>query len=1059
MRVSVPPSANTALARGSFEALAYSGRPMATMIFLLTGAAFLASGLVAVSAELIWARRLAQLLGDTPLANATVVTVFLAGLGLGAWLAGRFADRLRFPLLVYALAAGLAAGFVLGSPWIFDAVAGLVGPLHDSLAGQPALLALGRVLLCGLMLLIPALLMGAALPLLCAAFRERQRFGRTVGVLYALHALGGASGAYLAGLRWLPDEGLRACAGRVGVIGLVAAAAAGLLGALLAHREGRRGRRRAAPAHSDRPGAGRQLRLAWAAAFVAGAVALGLQVAVGRLLAPMLGGTHYTATAVLVGALAGVAVGGGLGAALAVGAARRCQRALALAAGLLVMAGLGLALVVAAANSIPSWIVGWASAGDLDHEGFLGASARLAALLMLLPAVALGGVLPVLVAGLREIRDGAASLVGEIVLSNTLGAIAGALLVGLLGLPLLGLHGCLVALGAIATLSGGLLALSLGGRPRQLLMVAAPACLALLLAAPPLDRGAQTAGVFRQLLIRRAGPEPPGDRVLVMTRDSARATVTVQRSPDGLSLRVDGKVEASALLQDRRVGFLLGHLPLMLHPAAREVCLVGLGAGATLRAVAAHEVARIDCVEPRAGVIGAAQHFAGLQAGALDDPRLTLHPVAPRPFLAHGRGRYDVIIVRPPSPWTAGGGALFSAEHYAAAKARLGDGGVLCQWIPAHELDDDLLGGALGTLADAFEQVAVFLVGRNLICLASDRALTVTRAQLEAAFARPEVGATLRDVEITSPWTALALIVGQLPDDPGQLPSASWRETDDKLTLELRGARAMALGLAPDRRLFRPPSAQQLLRRVARLVPDEPRESLVRALARATMANLPRWVELAVQLSLVNDPRGDPQLGAELDEARRRKQQLAQAAREIGHIRRTLAGAAPRGVGGAAARRLDSLDLLRRLPGKVWRQKAIAEACVLRFDAARGAFERARAVHAEDYFALGGLALLDLRDGQRAKAEAGLARVRELAPGTRWLLALEVTFGALGEEAARSGLPSRAHKHFDNLLHSARFFAGEEQEPPRPELLQQGQRPGADDEERQAAPPEDDGPR
>ena len=61
-------------------------RPLVITLLLLSGA----TGLVY---ELTWSKRLANLLGNTGQAHAIVLSTFMGGLALGAFLFGRRADR------------------------------------------------------------------------------------------------------------------------------------------------------------------------------------------------------------------------------------------------------------------------------------------------------------------------------------------------------------------------------------------------------------------------------------------------------------------------------------------------------------------------------------------------------------------------------------------------------------------------------------------------------------------------------------------------------------------------------------------------------------------------------------------------------------------------------------------------------------------------------------------------------------------------------------------------------------------------------------------------------
>ena len=64
---------------------------------------FFASGAAGLVDQVAWLRYLALVFGNTTLATATLLAVFMAGLGLGAVLFGRLSDHTARPLTLYAL--------------------------------------------------------------------------------------------------------------------------------------------------------------------------------------------------------------------------------------------------------------------------------------------------------------------------------------------------------------------------------------------------------------------------------------------------------------------------------------------------------------------------------------------------------------------------------------------------------------------------------------------------------------------------------------------------------------------------------------------------------------------------------------------------------------------------------------------------------------------------------------------------------------------------------------------------------------------------------------------
>src|SRR3989338_3580895 len=71
-------------------------RPFILLIFFLSGA----SGLIY---EIVWTRLLSLVFGVSSFAISTVLTVFMAGLGIGGYIFGRLIDKRGNPLKVYAV--------------------------------------------------------------------------------------------------------------------------------------------------------------------------------------------------------------------------------------------------------------------------------------------------------------------------------------------------------------------------------------------------------------------------------------------------------------------------------------------------------------------------------------------------------------------------------------------------------------------------------------------------------------------------------------------------------------------------------------------------------------------------------------------------------------------------------------------------------------------------------------------------------------------------------------------------------------------------------------------
>src|SRR5256886_1243539 len=153
---------------------------------------FFFSGATGLVYELLWVRILYQAFGSTIQSITTVVAAYMGGLGLGAWLLGRKADRHARPAALYGWLEIAIGAFGLASPFVLSLA-------HRVYIGAAGALALGgaasvalRFGLAALVLLVPTTLMGGTLPALTKGFMgvERDRLQTSLGRLYALNTLG-----------------------------------------------------------------------------------------------------------------------------------------------------------------------------------------------------------------------------------------------------------------------------------------------------------------------------------------------------------------------------------------------------------------------------------------------------------------------------------------------------------------------------------------------------------------------------------------------------------------------------------------------------------------------------------------------------------------------------------------------------------------------------------------------------------------------------------------------------------------------------------------------------
>ncbi|MCB9658854.1 MAG: hypothetical protein H6726_14480 [Sandaracinaceae bacterium] len=287
--------------------------------------AFFLSGASSLIFQSIWSRLAHHVFGATSVAISTVVTAFMAGLGLGAFIAGRYADKLRNPLRAYALVELGVGAYALLLPTILDPEGWLAvvnASLRASLGAESTAFMFARFFCVFPFILIPTTLMGSSLPLLARHFvrsdQDASAVASWVGVLYAVNTVGAVFGTALSVFGLMPTIGLWAT-------GITAAgmnfALAGLI--FLTQRMGwdQAPRLDASPEEDDdREALARVPRYARRAAvfafFVSGAAALCYEVVWSRALAMTNGssvqGFGIILTTFLVGIAGGSAAASGL---------------------------------------------------------------------------------------------------------------------------------------------------------------------------------------------------------------------------------------------------------------------------------------------------------------------------------------------------------------------------------------------------------------------------------------------------------------------------------------------------------------------------------------------------------------------------------------------------------------------------------------------------------------------------------------------------------------------------------------------------------------------------
>jgi len=772
-------------------------RPISALLWVCV----LLSGAAGLVYEVLWARYLAILFGNTTHAYTVVLATFMGGLALGAFSLGRLADRMREKLLLYALAEIGIALFCVWTPRLVAFSRTLYLAAVRTWPPQSWQL---TALLCAIgaaIMLPPTILMGGTIPVLSAALTSSfSARGRTVARLYYLNSFGAVLGTLACGYYLVHRLGLG--------FTLLAAAAVNLAvgGAVLGIRlvSGRR----TAPLPGEGAAAGAAPRpyppllaaIALAALFVSGAAAMLYELVWIRLLSLVLGSSTYSFSAVLATFISGITIG-----AFIVSRRPPRENAAFRALGLCeACAGLLLILSIPFYERLPYLFMRLSdllSKSPASFPLYEGLKLLVSFLVILPPTVFLGMTLPL--AGI-VVPHGQARLgrgVGGVFAANTAGNIAGALGTGLALIPALGLK-TTMELGIAANLGLGILIVAVDRVPSAarktafcLLLVAAFAGYRALV--PAWNNAHFTLQVFRpeDTPVYPSPSAIEAGRNLLYYRDGANATVAVIDGGDEYrALLVNGKVNASTG-GDMSTQLLLAHLPLTLLPCAEDVLVIGLGAGVTAGAAARHPIKTLDVVELSAEVAEASAFFSEVNDRVLEEPRLRLFLEDARTYVQRTGAAYDLIISEPSNPWMSGVGDLFSAEHFRDCLGILKERGVMAQWVQTYELDDDTFKIVVKTFLSVFPHASLWEIdGNNTLLIGSRGRLEPDLEASARRLASPRLQEQLQPIGLKDLFTLLCLQIASDAGLRGSVRSEPVVQSVYSPLLEYRAPRALYTG-------------------------------------------------------------------------------------------------------------------------------------------------------------------------------------------------------------------------------------------------------------------------
>jgi spermidine synthase len=638
---------------------------------------FFVSGLCSILYEIVWLRLAMSQFGVTTAMVSIVLSMFMAGLGIGSWQGGKFIRRYKprslfTALRLYALAEILigVSSIAVRSEFIWGR-----GLLH--LALQPPYRLPLYYLLAGIWMIITLVpwcaCMGATFPFAMRAVQEQtsKDSGRSFSYLYLANVLGAMIGTW-APLFLIELVGFRSTLRCAGVLNLSLGVSAWILSSFRPPAQEETSTPSFSPAMPRRAGSQKLWLL-----FGTGLTSMAMEVLWIRIYTPTSGTVVYTLARILGYYLLATYLGSL--------AYRKWGSRSQLQSGLL-WAVLGLA------GLLPMMTA--------DPRVHLSSTLRVLLGILLFTGL-LGFITPMLV---DQASEGDPDVAGKAYAVNVLGCILGPLLSGFILLPRMSERASLSLVSSVWLLAGIVFYYT----TEQ--------------SGPKMRRSFAFYGVILASVLVPFFTEGYAAKlpVTAVLRDSTATVMALGEERIDKRLLVNG-IGITGLTPITKI---MAHLPLAYlgRPPQRalDICF---GMGTTFRSLMSWGI-QVDAAELVPSVPRLFNQFHTDANEVLASDRGHVIIDDGRRYLEWTSEKYDLITIDPPPPVEAAGSSLlYSKEFYELAKRRLQPDGIMAQWLPGG--DPETRASVARALKESFLYVRAFgsLHGWGVHYLASNAPL------------------------------------------------------------------------------------------------------------------------------------------------------------------------------------------------------------------------------------------------------------------------------------------------------------------------------------------------
>lgn len=611
-----------------------------TVIFL--------SGFSALIYQLVWVRVLGLVFGVSSFAVATVVAVFLLGLGFGSLYFGKWSEKLKNPLKSYLFVELCIGIFSIVSYLIINNLS-IYRFIYKYSYNNFNFYSISLILLSlsVIVLFPPVFAIGGTIPLITKYFLTTpERFGSNFSRIYYLNTLGAFAGSMLTGFVFVRYMGV--------LLTFLIAVSVNLLIALIIYAKNTESLQLPETVKETAPYSYMLVIL-----FATGFISLSYEILWTRILSTYNMSTSQSFALILSGFLLGFSVGSYV-------ISKFIDSIISLEllfSRISIFTAISGALVLFVFQRF-EFLTN--SVGNAFQMDIFTLSLMLAFTVSLVPAIFMGVLFPL---GLRIYANDINEIgikTGKIFFYNTIGSVIGSVVTGFLLIPFVGMWNTtliLVNLGLLISFYMGSKTGKLNKKHFALLVVVFLISNSFIFS----DR-------------RTFHKEVKGFDVIYYA-EGLSGTVTAIESKGYRGLFVDGQNVSGTdyvLTADSKM---LGHLPLLIAEDPKKALTVGYGTGATSYSMLLHGV-DVHAVEIEKKIIEAAHLFEKVNYHSYNNEKLDIIIDDARNYIDVVDEKFDVIVTDVTNLKYKRNPYLYTREYFEIMKNSLNINGVAAAWLP-----------------------------------------------------------------------------------------------------------------------------------------------------------------------------------------------------------------------------------------------------------------------------------------------------------------------------------------------------------------------------------------